>query len=51
MIDLWEDEVPDERLLEIAPLFGFDRMQSLIEALERGTEGDQDSWRATLRTG
>ena len=51
MIDLWEDEVPDERLLEIALLFGFNRMQSLIEALERGAEGDQNSWRATLRTG
>jgi hypothetical protein len=50
MIDLWEDEVPDERLVEVASLFGFDRIRNLIEDLERGHDGDYDAWRATLRT-
>ena len=50
LIDLWEDDVADDKLIEIADAFQFDRAQQLIHALESGAVGDYDSWRHALRT-
>lgn len=49
LIDLWEDEVADDILSDVADLFRFSRLPPLVAALESGSTGDYDTWRATLR--
>ena len=48
LIDLWEDEISDAALAEIAEGFGFARIEGLIAALERGPDGNYEGWRAAL---
>jgi hypothetical protein len=50
LIDLWEDEIPDDDLTDLAREFGFSRLPQLITALECGPTSDYDSWREALRT-
>lgn len=51
LVDLWEDEVADEVLAEIATAFGIARFESLVVALEAGPcpSDDYYEWRAALR--
>lgn len=50
LIDLWEDEVGDDVLSDLAAQFGFSRLPSLLSALERGSTSDYETWRDALRT-
>ncbi|GEP44709.1 hypothetical protein [Brevifollis gellanilyticus] len=49
MIDLWEDELSETALSEMADLMEFARWQQLASELERGPNGDYHAWRTALR--
>lgn len=50
LIDLWEDEIPDDALADVASQFEFNRLPHLVTALEAGPIGDYDAWRTALLT-
>jgi hypothetical protein len=47
-IDLWEDDVPESVLHELAIEFGFAGLAILIQSLESGSNDDYRSWRKSL---
>lgn len=50
LIDLWEDEIPDDSLADVASQFEFNRLPHLVTALEAGPIGEYDAWRTALLT-